>query len=200
VEKVFITGAAGFIGSTLADRLLAEGSGPGGTLWGANAVNGVINVITKSSADTAGLHAQAGTGSQTDRLASVRYGGSLSPDISLRAYAKHLDYDSSPLADGSSATDAWHKTQAGFRIDSGTTDGDSQTVQGDIYRLHNLEPGGTSTMRGANLLARWTHRMRSRRSPPRPAPASSCRRPERRPSLRRPSCRPFPRPSPRLSA
>ncbi|MEO8315029.1 MAG: TonB-dependent receptor [Pseudomonadota bacterium] len=134
-------------------------SGPGGALWGANAVNGVINIITKNAGDTQGLHAEAGSGSETDRFATARYGGSLSPDINFRIYGKHFHQESMAFGDGSSASDAWHKTQGGFRLDSSQSD-NTQTVQGDVYKLRVLVPtGGTTTMQGANLLGRWTHRI-----------------------------------------
>jgi iron complex outermembrane recepter protein len=134
-------------------------SGPGGTLWGANAVNGVINIITKNAASTTGLHAEGGAGTELAHVAGLRYGSSLSPDTQFRVYAKHLDIDDSALADGSPTGDAWHKSQGGFRVDSTTSSGDSRTLQGDIYDLDVKVPtGGVTSMRGANLLGRWTHR------------------------------------------
>ncbi len=67
-------------------------SGPGGTLWGANAVNGVINIISKAAADTQGLYAYAGGGNQLREAAGMRYGAELTPNVSLRFYGKYSDY------------------------------------------------------------------------------------------------------------
>src|SRR4030081_1633541 len=65
-------------------------SGPGGALWGANAVNGVINIITKSAADSQGVYAEAGGGSQLEGFGGVRYGGRLAPDVNFRVYGKYF--------------------------------------------------------------------------------------------------------------
>ncbi|MEJ0100957.1 MAG: TonB-dependent receptor [Pseudomonadota bacterium] len=133
-------------------------SGPGGTLWGANAVNGVINIITKRTADTQGLYAEGGSGSEMDAIAGLRYGGTLTPDVSYRVYGKYLDYDQSVLPDGSGAGDAWRRRQAGFRMDGAHTTAGNWTVQGDYYSNHEQVPtGGTTTMEGENLLGRWNH-------------------------------------------
>lgn len=135
-------------------------SGPGGTLWGANAVNGVINIITKSAASTAGLHVEGAAGMELNHVAGLRYGGNLGADTPFRVYAKHLDVDDTALADGSRTGDGWHKTQGGFRVDSATSSSNEQILQGDIYELDVKVPaGGTTTMRGANLLGRWTQRV-----------------------------------------
>ncbi len=133
-------------------------SGPGGTLWGANAVNGVINIITKQSTDTQGLHAEAGSGSELDAIAGLRYGGTLTPQVSYRVYGKYLDFDDSVLKDGSAANDSWRRKQAGFRMDGADTTLGPWTVQGDYYSNHEQVPtGGTTTMEGENLLGRWSH-------------------------------------------
>ncbi len=134
-------------------------SGPGGTLWGANAVNGVINIITKSAANTAGLHLEGGAGSELNHSGGLRYGGNIAADTGFRVYGKHVDADDSVLADGSSAGDSWRKSQGGFRIDSAMAAGGSATLQGDVYKLRQQVPAeGATTMHGANLLGRWTRR------------------------------------------
>ena len=135
-------------------------SGPGGTLWGANAVNGVINIITKSAKDTQGLYAQAGGGSRPQDFADVRYGGALSPDTQFRFYGKYFDRGSEVLANGDSASDAWRQGRGGFRVDSDASARDQLTVQGDFYDgQENQQTGGTSDTSGANVLGRWTRRL-----------------------------------------
>jgi len=134
-------------------------SGPGGTLWGANAVNGVINIITKSSKDTQGLYAQAGGGSRPEDLADVRYGGALSPDTQFRFYGKYFDRGSEVLANGDSASDSWRQGRGGFRVDSDASAQDKLTVQGDVYEGHEDEQtGGTADTSGENILGRWSRR------------------------------------------
>ena len=134
-------------------------SGPGGTLWGANAVNGVINIITKSAKDTQGLTAQAGGGSRPQDFTNVRYGGELGPDTQFRFYGKYFDRGSEVLANGDSASDAWRQGRGGFRMDSDASATDKLTVQGDFYDGHEDEQtGGTSDTSGANVLGRWSRR------------------------------------------
>ncbi len=134
-------------------------SGPGGALWGANAVNGVINIITKSAKDTQGAYAEGGGGNQLDVLGGVRYGGTLSSSTSYRMYAKYVDRDAEVMADGAPGSDAWHQGRGGFRIDSEPTSRDAFTLQGDFYSGHEDEPsGGAAATSGGNLLGRWSRR------------------------------------------
>jgi iron complex outermembrane receptor protein len=135
-------------------------SGPGGTLWGANAVNGVINIITKSAKDTQGLYAQAGGGSRPQDFADLRYGGALSPDTQFRIYGKYFDRGSEVLANGDSASDSWRQGRGGFRVDSDASTIDKLTLQGDVYGGHEDEQtGGTSDTSGENVLGRWSRRI-----------------------------------------
>ncbi|MGM0655463.1 MAG: TonB-dependent receptor plug domain-containing protein [Thermodesulfobacteriota bacterium] len=144
--------------------------GPGATVWGANAVNGVINIITKHAGDTQGGYVALGSGNHENVISSVRYGDTLGQDTFWRFYAKHQSRDEFTLASGSDAGDAWTKTQAGFRLDSMLSSRDSLTIQGDIYEadidqtllLAGLTPPSylTSTpvetdIKGWNLLSRW---------------------------------------------
>ena len=133
-------------------------SGPGGALWGANAVNGVINIITKSAADTQGVYLDAGGGSQPQDFAGVRYGGVLAPGTQFRVYGKYFDRDAEVLADGNSSSDAWRQGRAGFRVDSARSAQDRLTVQGDFYDgREDMQTRGTADTRGDNLLGRWSH-------------------------------------------
>lgn len=132
-------------------------SGPGGTLWGANAVNGVINITTKSAKDTQGGYMEAGAGNELTSRAAIRYGGKLADNVHYRIYGKHTERDNATLTDGSDAHDGWHIRQGGFRIDAETTAQDTFTLQGDVYgHRQDITTGGSSEVNGGNLLGRWT--------------------------------------------
>jgi len=132
-------------------------SGPGGALWGANAVNGVINIITKSAKDTQGLYADAGGGSQPKDFTGVRYGGEIGSGTQFRIYGKYFDRGDEVLANGSPESDAWHQGQGGFRIDSQASAQDRLTLQGDMYDgREDVQTGGITDTSGANVLGRWT--------------------------------------------
>jgi iron complex outermembrane receptor protein len=130
-------------------------SGPGASLWGPNAMNGVINVITRSAhlANEPLLKASAGN---FERSLGARYGGRWGNGTGAwRIYGKYLDRDALELQDGSSAKNDWQKTQLGFRTD--WSHGQDQiTVQGDSYRaeLDDLQTDDQMVM-GHNLLGRW---------------------------------------------
>ena len=131
-------------------------SGPGAALWGANAVNGVINVITRAAADTRGelLSAQAGT-AQKDGAA--RYGGRLG-DARYRVYGKGVRRDHTSMANGNPVADAAEHAQAGFRADLGGPR-DRLTVQGDAYAGEISGQG--REFAGLNLLGRWSRELGS---------------------------------------
>lgn len=133
-------------------------SGPGGTLWGANAVNGVINVITRSAADTSGALASAGAGNDERNLA-VRYGGKLGEDASFRISAKGSDDSHTVREIGGSADDSWHTKSAGFRMDwARGSDGltfDANAYDGSIDQLINAD----KKVSGAHMLGRWNRRL-----------------------------------------
>ncbi len=132
-------------------------SGPGGTLWGANAVNGVINITTKKAKDTQGGFLEAGAGNELTSLAAVRYGGKLADKVHYRVYGKHAERDNATLTDGSEAHDSWNTRQGGFRIDAENTTEDTFTLQGDLYAQgQDITTGGRSEVNGGNLLGRWT--------------------------------------------
>lgn len=131
-------------------------SGPGATLWGANAMNGVINIITRSSRDTESAFVQTAAGNQDTEL-GARYGGAFGRDGSYRLYALGFDRESFELNDGSNAHDRWRKGQAGFRTDWGEAQ-DLVTVQGDAYRGTEEQFAAQEVgISGANVLGRWQH-------------------------------------------
>jgi iron complex outermembrane recepter protein len=132
-------------------------SGPGGTLWGANAVNGVINVISKSAADTQGLYLAGMGGTQVRQLYTARYGGAIAPNVHYRVYAKYADRDTEHFANGREANDAWSRHQIGFRMDADPASGTALTFQGDYYRGdEGYVGGGEARVSGSNLLGRWS--------------------------------------------
>ncbi|MGH7969270.1 MAG: TonB-dependent receptor plug domain-containing protein, partial [Limisphaerales bacterium] len=139
-------------------------SGPGGTLWGANAVNGVINIVTKSAKDTQGLFAEAGGGTWLEDFAGARYGGTLASNVYFRVYGKYFDRGAEVYADGKGAGDPWNRGQGGFRIDSDASPQNHLTLEGDGYGGQNdVVPGGENnpsaggTAAGGHVLGRWTH-------------------------------------------
>jgi iron complex outermembrane receptor protein len=148
--------------------------GPGGTLWGANAVNGIINIITKHAIETQGTLLSAGGGEAEGPSAAGRYGGSIGHNGYYRAYAKSFDR---PASEGSAsaARDAWTVTRAGFRADWTSRRGHNFTAQGDIYSgtvatrglfVDPAKPFGDraalSHVGGQDLQFRWTATQSSR--------------------------------------
>jgi iron complex outermembrane recepter protein len=139
-------------------------SGPGGTLWGANAVNGVINITSKSAQDTQGLYMQAGGGTELEDFAGMRYGGTLASNVYFRVYGKYFDEGAEVYRDGTSAHDPWNQAQGGFRIDDVASTQDHVTLQSDLFIGDtDVTPGAEGmpqaegTSGGANVLGRWTH-------------------------------------------
>jgi len=131
-------------------------SGPGATIWGANAVNGVINVITRSAADTQGGRARV-TAGEHERSATVRYGGMLGGDGHYRAYVKAVENDDSIGADGTRLPNGLRRNQGGFRADWGHSDGGAITISGDAYQGKLAQSAQRDTLiEGANLMARYT--------------------------------------------
>ncbi|MDD3815534.1 MAG: TonB-dependent receptor [Desulfocapsaceae bacterium] len=149
--------------------------GPGATLWGANAVNGVINIITKHAAETLGGLVSLGGGNQEQAFAGARYGASFGENSYGRFYAKGFARNDFQYLTGGDANDDWDMARGGFRIDSSLTTKDSLTLHGDIYS-GNIDqqmsvpsstwslPGGFSSfiqddtnVSGKNLVALWEH-------------------------------------------
>jgi iron complex outermembrane recepter protein len=107
--------------------------GPGGTIWGANAVNGVINLITKKSGDTHGAMVVTGGGNLDQGFGTAQYGGSLGKGTDFRIYSKYFNQGHSPDITGQSAGDSSHALRGGFRTDSALSTKDALMVQGDIF-------------------------------------------------------------------
>lgn len=91
-------------------------SGPGGTLWGANAVNGVINITTKSAKDTQGFYVESGGGTQLQDFVGARYGGTLASNVYFRVYGKYFDRGDEVFGNGKDASDSWNMGRGGFQI------------------------------------------------------------------------------------
>jgi iron complex outermembrane recepter protein len=151
--------------------------GPGAAVWGANAVNGVINVLTKNSAATRGALMSGGGGNQDAAFGTLQYGGSLTTDTTYRVFAKYQDHNNFPiLPELGPNADAWHLLHGGFRADTNFSPANSLTIQGDLYSgsegaaiTHTLlEPPKNVTLlklaqlSGGNLLGRWKHVFSSR--------------------------------------
>lgn len=142
--------------------------GPGATMWGANAVNGVINIITKNSQQTMGGLTTAGGGSE-ERFGSFRY-GSRAGDVFYRVYGKYHNQGPFVTESGDNAHDSWEASRFGFRIDSPFSEANQLTFQGDFGHNHFeneeygvlLTPPYTRSLKGGstdtvNLLGRWHH-------------------------------------------
>lgn len=134
-------------------------SGPGSTLWGANAVNGVINVITRRASETQGGLVGASAGNR-DGTYAVRYGAAAG-GASVRIYAKAFERDATRRLDGVDKNDGWNRGEVGFRADWGTP-ADGLTLQGAVYRgdVDTALPDDLHFF-GTNLLGRWTHQLAS---------------------------------------
>lgn len=147
--------------------------GPGGTIWGPNAVDGVINIITKNTKDTVGTFASVGGGDLEQGFFNFRYGGDDDKGLTYRFYAKgftrgpefHSDHDN---------FDDWRGAQTGFRMDWADADQDEFTVQGDLYKQEDGEQvsantyvppvnqtiEGNAELSGGNVLFRWQRKLK----------------------------------------
>lgn len=142
--------------------------GPGATLWGANAVNGIINIITKTASDTEGGLLTASLGKFEKSSVTVRRGGKLEENGSYRVYGKFIERDDLRTATDQPAKDDFNQGRAGFRADWQGNKNNKFTVQGDIYKgdqgLNMTVPASpdnilreeTLVESGGNVLARWT--------------------------------------------
>jgi iron complex outermembrane receptor protein len=145
--------------------------GPGASLWGANAVNGVINIMTKSAKDTQGWLVSGGGGTEDQAFGTVRYGGQLNDTVYYRVYGKYFLQDNSALPNGDDAHDRWNMERGGFRVDWDASPDNKLTFQGDLYGGGSDQAFTVPTaslpfaasvfdrqnVSGANVLGRWTH-------------------------------------------
>jgi len=151
--------------------------GPGATVWGANAVNGVINIVTKKAADTKGAMVTGGGGTEGQAQGTVQYGGDIKESTNYRIFANYLNYGSLPAVGGGSGKDNWNLLHGGFRADSKISSSDSLTVQGDLYtgqegatviHIYSVAPpvignlNANNQLSGGNILGRWSHTFSSR--------------------------------------
>jgi iron complex outermembrane receptor protein len=107
--------------------------GPGGTIWGANAVNGVVNIITKKAGETKGGMLVAGGGNLDQGFGTVQYGGGLGKNTDYRIFSKYFNQDHLPGPAGAVGVDGWHSLRGGFRTDSRLSEKDHVMVEGDLY-------------------------------------------------------------------
>ena len=154
--------------------------GPGGTIWGANAVNGIINIITKKASDTKGGLVRVAAGNKERFSGGLRYGAKISDLTHARAYLTYRDHDSFTLhGTEDDANDNWESVRAGFRLDGEALQKDSWTLQGDIYTQDanqlvsphiTLEAPYISQVpdnydaSGWNMLAKWQHQLSTNNS------------------------------------
>lgn len=148
--------------------------GPGGAMWGANAVNGVVNIVTRSAKETQGLYLEVGGGTEERGFFGARVGEKAGPDTYVRVYVKGFDRDAAEV-DGRSGVDDWRALQAGFRLDSEHGRGECFTLSGDTYAgnagqrlsVPDADSGARAfedeaSFSGGNMLMRW--RLRTGRS------------------------------------
>jgi iron complex outermembrane recepter protein len=173
VYTTFFAGTYWEVQDTLLDDIerIEVIRGPGGTIWGPNAVNGVINIITKKTKDTHGTRVSVGGGNEEQGFFSFRQGGGNGRNLNYRVYGK--GFTRSPLhhPDGRNFDD-WRAAQTGFRVDWNRTEKEEITVQGDIYKVEAGQSvrattyappfsrivEGTAPLSGGNVLARWTRK------------------------------------------
>lgn len=135
-------------------------SGPGATVWGANAVNGVINISTRKAKDTQGLLALGGGGNELHGFGGVRYGAGIGSTAHFRVYGKYSDRDGTALPTGQDIPNDWNFGQGGFRLDWDATTRDLITLQGDLYDGRTHVTDTTHVLaRGANAIGRWSHKI-----------------------------------------
>lgn len=148
--------------------------GPGATMWGANAVNGVINILTKSARDTVGGLVTAGAGNVERGFGSMRYGAALNDHTWIRGYGMYFDRTDPVSEDGPGTMNEWKEMRGGFRLDWEPTPADSIMVTGDLFQgrvavpaapLAGLQYGlidDNIRPSGGHVLTRWTRTLTPR--------------------------------------
>ena len=151
--------------------------GPGATVWGANAVDGVVNIVTKQAAATKGGLVVGGGGTEAQALGLAQYGGTVHGNTDYRIYTKYLNQGSFPEFNGPDGDGSWDLLHGGFRSDSRLSSKDTLTLEGDLYsgseaatiiHIFSIDPPVTGNLdittglSGGNLLARWNHDFSSR--------------------------------------
>jgi iron complex outermembrane receptor protein len=145
--------------------------GPGASVWGANAVNGVISILTKSSKDTRGGLVTTGGGTQRLADGMAQFGGRMGPGATYRAFGEYFAMNNAAAYGATPANDRWNRAHGGFRTDWDVTPRDSLMVQGDLFANHqhqtvrsNSLPTPFDSIRGqsvdaagGDLMARWNH-------------------------------------------
>ncbi|MCA9726722.1 MAG: TonB-dependent receptor [Candidatus Eisenbacteria bacterium] len=147
--------------------------GPGATLWGSNAVNGVINIVTRDAQDTQGTFVQGSAGTEESGAVQARYGGALGPSAHYRVYGKFFDRTHTVSRTGTETHDGWDVVRGGFRGDWALRATDVLSFQGGIYGgsqgVHYGLPSTAapyveqvvdeSRLEGGHLMATWDHTM-----------------------------------------
>ena len=136
-------------------------SGPGATLWGANAVNGVINIITRRSSETKGLYVDARGGPDRQAI-GARFSGRASEHLTYELHGRYLHEERAFTdAAGTSADDGWRHGEGGLRLDWTPNGADAVSLQGDVFGGRDQTPAGAEHLSGGNALVRWNRQLNS---------------------------------------
>jgi iron complex outermembrane receptor protein len=171
VYTTFFAGTYWEVQDTLMDDIdrIEVIRGPGGTIWGPNAVNGVISIVTRNTKETHGTLASAGGGNEEQGFSNFRYGGGNGKNLDYRIYGKGFTRGPEYHPDKRNFDD-WRAAQTGFRIDWARNTRDTVTIQGDLYKEeagervtatsytqpYSQDVDSNADLSGGNVLARWT--------------------------------------------
>lgn len=126
--------------------------GPGSSMWGANAVNGIINIMTKSAQDTQGTLISSGFGSFEKTNQYLRHGDKLGEDFAYRVYGQHYDHNGSKAVNGSTRDDEWDTQRAGFKTETKIDASSKLEVQGDMYQGERDEVFDRTPINNSSLI------------------------------------------------